>query len=187
MAFTALLDACVLYPAPLRDLLLNLASTHLFKARLSDQIHEEWIRGVLRGRPDLAERLARTRRKMDEAVPDALVTGYEPLIDSISLPDPDDRHVVAAAITGRADVIVTQNLKDFPKAPLEPYNIDVQHPDEFIMHVMNLVEIPALIAIRAHRASLKKPPRTVEEYLDTLARQELPETVAFLRPRSELI
>ncbi|USQ72296.1 PIN domain-containing protein [Roseomonas mucosa] len=187
MAFVALYDACVLYPAPLRDLLLRLARTNLFRARWSEQIHEEWIRGVLRSRPDLHDRLDRTRRMMDQAVDDCLVTGYEALSPTLSLPDPDDRHVLAAAIVGRADVIVTFNLKDFPAATLSLYGIEAQHPDTFIRHVLDLEEAVAVAAVKQQRASLRNPPKTVEEFLDILAQQSLPETVTFLRAWSSLI
>lgn len=97
--FTAIYDACVLYPAPLRDFLLRLAMTELFRARWSDHIHGEWMNGVVRNRPDIPiEQLDRTRKLMNQAVPDCLVTGYEELMDSLQLPDPNDRHVLAAAI-----------------------------------------------------------------------------------------
>lgn len=119
--FTAIFDACVLYPAPLRDLLMSLALTGLFRAKWTAAIHEEWIGNLLRNRDDLTRpQLERTRDLMDRAVPDALVAGYEELIDPLTLPDPDDRHVLAAAIRGRADVIVTSNLKDFPETALKP-------------------------------------------------------------------
>lgn len=112
--FTALYDSCVLYPAPLRDLLMWLGLSDLFRPRWSNEIHEEWIRNVLKDRPDLTrEQLERTRDLMNANVRDCLVTGYEPLIDGLTLPDPDDRHVLAAAIRASADVIVTFNLKDF--------------------------------------------------------------------------
>jgi hypothetical protein len=123
-AFTALYDACVLYPAPLRDLLMGLAGTGLFRARWTDDIHNEWIENLLKNEPhrDRA-RLERTRNLMNAAVLDCLITGYEPLIPALALPDPDDRHVLAAAIRGRADVIVTYNLKHFPDAILGGYGI----------------------------------------------------------------
>ena len=113
MAFTAILDACVLYRAPLRDLLIRLARTNLFRARWSDQVHNEWTRNLLLKRPDLEGKLERTRDLINEAVDDCLVEGYETVIPSLALPVPDDGHVLAAAIVGRADVIVTCNLKDF--------------------------------------------------------------------------
>ena len=133
MARIVLYDACVLYPAPLRDLLMQLALADLFQARWTDEIHDEWTRNVLADRPDITPAsLARCRRLMDEHVPDCLVTGYEPLIPTLTLPDPDDRHVLAAAIHGGAELIVTFNLGDFPASVLEPYDIEAVHPDEFI-------------------------------------------------------
>ncbi|HVM79005.1 MAG TPA: PIN domain-containing protein, partial [Stellaceae bacterium] len=123
--FTVVYDACVLYPAPLRDLLLQLATANLFRAKWTGAIHDEWIRNLLAARPDLdPATLARTRELMDKAVPDSLVTGYEYLIPTIELPDPNDRHVVAAAIHARADAIVTSNLLDFPNGSLAPYNLE---------------------------------------------------------------
>jgi hypothetical protein len=113
--FTVIYDACVLYPAPLRDLLMRLALTDLYRARWTDMIHDEWTHSVLKQRTDLkAEDLKRTRSLMNAHVRDSLVTGFEHLIPSVELPDADDRHVVAAAIHGGASLIVTFNLKDFP-------------------------------------------------------------------------
>ncbi len=103
------------------------------------------------------------------------------------LPEPGDRHILAAAIVGRADVIVTRNLRHFPTEQLAPYRIEAQHPDVFVRHVLDLHEPLALSAVRDQRASLRNPQRTVTEFLDALARQELPETVAFPRARSHLI
>ena len=125
--FTAVYDACVLYPAPLRDLLMHLALTDLFRAKWSDRIHDEWTSNLLKNRPDLtAEQLAWTRTRMDAHVPEALVAGFEGLIPSLVLPDLDDRHVLAVAIHGRADVIVTKNLKHFPAAALATFGIEAQ-------------------------------------------------------------
>lgn len=186
--FTALYDACVLYPAPLRDLLMRLAMADLFRARWTDQIHDEWIRHVQANRPDLKpEQLERTRTLMNAHVRDCLVTGYEPLINGLTLPDPDDRHVLAAAVRTGASVIVTFNLDDFPREVLEPLGVEAQHPDEFITHLIDLNPGAVCTAAKRQRASLKNPPRTVEEFLDTLAQQRLPETVAYLREFSELI
>ncbi|MCA9164925.1 MAG: PIN domain-containing protein, partial [Planctomycetales bacterium] len=132
-SFTVILDACVLYPAPLRDLLMHLAMTDLFHAKWTDAIHDEWTRSVLKSRPDLKpEQLQRTRDLMNAHVRDCIVTGYESLIPSLTLPDSDDCHVLAAAIRCNADAIVTFNLKDFPAATLKPFGIDVLHPDNFL-------------------------------------------------------
>lgn len=185
--FTAVFDACVLYPAPLRDLLLNIAVTGIFRARWTQRIHEEWIRGVLRTRPELAEALARTRAQMDEAIPDCIVSGYEPLEAGLALPDPDDRHVLAAAILCHAGTIVTYNLRDFPAAVLAPYGITAQHPDEFVLHAIDLHPAEVCAAVKAQRESLRAPRRTAAELLDTLLSMGLAESVAQLRRFADLI
>lgn len=186
--FTALYDACVLYPAPLRDLLLRLAMTDLFRARWTEHIHDEWIRSVLEKRRDLTpEQLLRTRQLMDQAVPDCLVTGYEPLIDSLTLPDAGDRHVLAAAIRCQAGVIVTFNLDDFPVDIIGRYGIEAQHPDEFIGHLLDLDPGAVCNAARLQRQALNSPARTPHEFLDTLLRQGLAGTVAQLSEMIELL
>lgn len=186
--FTALYDSCVLYPAPLRDFLMWLALTDLFRARWSDRIHEEWITAVLRDRQDLKrEQLDRTRVLMNSNVRDCLVANYEPLIDSLVLPDPSDRHVVAAAIRARADVIVTFNLDDFPNDYLAQFGIEAQHPDEFIGHLIDLAPGAVVTAAKMQRAALRNPPKSAEEFLDALARQRLPETVLRLSGFAHLL
>lgn len=180
--FTVIYDACVLYPAPLRDLLMRLALTDLYRARWTDMIHNEWTRNVLKQRPDLkAEDLERTRSLMNAHVRDSLVTGFEHLIPAVELPDADDRHVVAAAIHGGASLIVTFNLKDFPPERLKPYNLAAQHPDDFIFDLLDLHAARVCEAAANHRRSLKNPPKTVDEYLDTLLKQGLTQTVGQLR------
>jgi len=186
--FTAVYDACVLYPAPLRDLLMRLALTDLFRARWTKHIHEEWMRSVLRDRPDLKrEQLERTRDLMDENVRDCVVTGYEPLMAGLTLPDSDDRHVLAAAIRAGASVIVTYNTSDFPEARLKSFGVEAQHPDVFITHLLDLAPGAVVAAAREQRAALRNPPVTVEKFLEALARQQLPETVNRLRQFSALL
>ena len=180
--FTVVYDACVLYPAPLRDLLMHLALSDLYRARWSDTIHDEWTRNVLTNRPDLTQdQLNRTRHLMNAHVRDSLVTGFEYLIPSINLPDPDDRHVAAAAIHSGASLIVTFNLKDFPAEALKPYNLAAQHPDDFIVDLLDLHPAGVLEAAACHRRSLKNPPKTADEYLDTLLAQGLTQSVAVMR------
>jgi hypothetical protein len=181
--FVALYDACVLYPAPLRDLLMHLAVSGLYRARWSERIHDEWMRNVLANRPDLVrENLERTRNLMDASVPDCLVAGCEGLEARLTLPDPDDRHVLAAAILCQAGTIVTFNLKDFPAEVLEPLGIKAQHPDEFIEHAFGISPAAVIAAVHDHRASLMHPPKTVDELLDGYLKQELVTTVGLLRP-----
>ena len=180
--FIVIYDACVLYPAPLRDFLMRLALADLYRARWTDMIHDEWTRNVLKKRPDLKrEDLNRTRSLMNAHVRDSLVTGFEHLIPSIELPDFDDRHVVAAAIHGGASLIVTFNLKDFPADLLKRYNLSVQHPDDFIFDLLGLHPASVCEAATNHRRSLKNPPKTADEYLDTLLKQGLTQTVGLLR------
>lgn len=187
-SFTAIYDACVLHPAPLRDLLLRVALTDLFRARWTEQIHAEWIRSVLARRSDLApEQLARTRALMDASVPDCLVTGHEGLVDQLTLPDPDDRHVLAAAIRCQAGVIVTYNRSDFPSDILDPYGIAVRHPDEFVVHLFDLSAGAVCAAVRDQRLALTRPTRSVRELLDTFLSLGLAGTVAALEPMQDLL
>ena len=167
MAFIVLYDACVLHPAPLRDLLIRIAHTGVVHARWSEQILDECFRGILARRPDLKpEALARTRELMNDAVSDCLVEGFKNLIDGLSLPDLDDRHVLAAAIRAGAQAIVTTNLQDFPAIALETIDL-----------------APALVAqiLTEQAAALKNPPQTVLDLLRTLHDLRLVRTVAKLR------
>jgi len=181
-------DACVLYPAPLRDFLMHVALTDLYRAKWTSAIHDEWIGNLLKSRSDLdPEKLQRTRQLMDEHVLDCLVTGYEPLIPQLSLPDPDDRHVLAAAIQSGANVILTFNFKDFPPTVLEPYGIAACHPDEFLRHQLDGAPGTVCLAASRHRATLKHPPKDVQQYLVTLAAQGLTQTAEGLREFASLI
>lgn len=186
--YTALLDANVLYPAPIRDILLQLTVDDLFRAKWTADIHREWIEALLRNEPhrDRAA-LERTRDLMDRATRDALVTGYESLNESLELPDPDDRHVLAAAIVGRCDVIMTQNLQDFPPDTLKRYGIEAQHPDDFLVSHLNLAPGIFCGAVRKVRARLKNPPYSVDDYLATLTRQGLVVTASELEQFAQLI
>ena len=180
--FTVIYDACVLYPAPLRDFLMHLALTDLFRACWTNTIHDEWIRNVLKQRPDLtAENLERTRSLMNANVRDCLVTDFEHLIPSIELPEGEDRHVVAAAIRAGASLIVTFNLKDFPRERLDTYNLAARHTDDFVVDLLDLNAAVVCAAAANHRRSLKNSPKTADEYLDTLTKQELTQTVRLLR------
>lgn len=160
----------------------------LFRAKWTDKIHDEWTRNILVKRPDLKpEQLRRTRELMNAAVPDCLVEGFEAIENSVHLPDKADNHVLAAAIHCNADAIITFNLKDFPLDALAPFEIEPQHPDEFIHHQIGLNHAGVLIAARRCRLRLKNPKRTAEEYLTTLESQSLPKTVDALRDYAAII
>lgn len=171
----ALLDACVLYPAPIRDLLMWLSIEHVYQPKWSETIHEEWITNVLLLRPDLsADQLQRTCDLMLANNPNALVMGFERHIPTLNLPDFDDRHVLAAAIEGHADVIVTFNLKDFPEALLAPYGIEAIHPDAFVCQCFLDYPRQALTAIHKQQQNLKSPSYSMAQLLDILSRVGLP-------------
>lgn len=185
--FTVVYDACVLYPAPLRDLLMRLALTDLFKAQWTDDIHEEWINALLRRDQYKREDLERVRDLMDAHVRDAKVVGYQDLIDTLELPDENDRHVLAAAIKCNADAIVTFNLKDFPEEILSKYEIEAIHPDDFICYQIDLSSGKACSAIKDQRKALKNPPKEKEEFLAILQKQQLPQTVSLLKQYIDFI
>ncbi len=174
MLLVAVLDACVLYPPSLRDLFMRLASALVYQPRWTEDIHEEWMRNVLKDRPQFTRvQLERTRRLMDGISDESLVTGYEARIPTLTLPDPDDRHVLAAALTAEAAVIVTFNHSDFPKSALAPFGIQAMHPDKYLSALFEDAPDLFLMAIREHRAALTRPPKTAEAYLETLRANRL--------------
>ena len=172
----AVLDACVLYPPSLRDFLMWLAAGKVYAPRFTEKIHEEWTRNVQKDNPHLStERLSRTLGLMNRVSPGALVNGYESRINALSLPDPNDRHVLAAAIESRAALIVTFNLKDFPDTRLLPFSVAAIHPDDFCLQLYQGEPGDFIQAVQKHRASLLRPPKTVPDYLETLANTKLPQ------------
>ena len=182
MMIDVVYDACVLYSASLRDFLLDIALVGLVRPHWSNEIHEEWIGSLLRNRPELnRESLERTRWRMEAKFRNSLTRGYESIVPTLVLPDPKDRHVLAVAIHTQSAWIVTRNLKDFPPSVLQPHGIEALSPDEFVLRLIRDNPDRVLQAARDHRADLKNPPKTVEEYLSTLEKQGLPQTVAFLR------
>jgi hypothetical protein len=181
VAFVVVYDACVLYPASIRDLLIRLAGTGLFRARWTDRILDECFENILADRPELAGKLDRTRQLMEKAIPDARVTEYEPIAAGLSLPDENDRHVLAAAIRCGAQVIVTANLRDFPADALARYDVEAQHPDAFVLHLLSLGPGAVLDTITAQANALRNPPCTVAELVDTLESRGLVQAVGELR------
>lgn len=176
MPFIALLDANVLYPTYLRDLLLRLAQAGVYQPRWSAEILDEVARNVKKGR-DAAdqEKVDRMTSLMKRHFEDAEVMGYEGLVPAMTN-DPKDRHVLAAAITGGADVIVTYNLRHFPPQSREPYNIDAQGPDEFLLHQWEQADHERLVAILERwTAQLQRRPDTLEGVLEERLMTTTPE------------
>ena len=182
MAFVVLYDACVLYPASLRDLLIRVARTGVVQAQWSERILDEVFLNLVRKRPDLdPNRLARSRGEMERALPDASVTGWESLAGGIVLPDPADGHVVAAAIAGNAQVVVTFNLVHFPADVLEPLGIEAKHPDDFLLDVLDLAPAAVAQALAEQASDLIDPPRTIQDVLRSLEKLGLIQSVARFR------
>ncbi len=162
-------DANVLYPAPLRDLRVRLALGGVVRAHWTDDIHDEWTRSVLRQRPGLsAVHLARTRRLMDTAVRGALVSGHGKWVPRLTLPDPDDRHVLAAAIHAGARYIVTFNVKDFPDVALARWGVEAREPNRFLIERIEERPEDVCEAVRRQRASLRNPPVERRAFVDML-------------------
>jgi predicted nucleic acid-binding protein len=182
----ALFDANVLTSMTITDLAIECAHRGLFAARWSEEIHREWIEAVAKLRPDIPmDRLHRRRELMDLNTADCFVMGYEALIEGLKLPDPDDRHVLAAAIKANCSAIVTFNLKDFPLDALHQHSIDAIHPDSFFVSVLTRDAEGLTACVAATRARLKNPPHTVDEHLARIEKAGLPKlskALAELKP-----
>ncbi len=173
----AVIDACVLYSALLRDFTMRLIIEDALDARWTEQIHTEWTRNLLQDRPDLtAAGLRKVCDLMNRFARNAVVTGFEEYIGTLQLPDPKDRHVLAAAIHAKASVIVTFNLKDFPKSALKPYGIRMLHPDAFFLEIIQSYPDAALVALRKQRAPLLNPPVSQKDFLLQLEQLKMPLT-----------
>lgn len=178
--FTAIFDSCVLFGIRLTSLLMELAMSGLFRARWSDDIHREWMQAVSQERGIPIEQLQHRREAMDGAVLDCCVSGYENLIEALTLPDPKDRHVLAAAIKCDADVIVTFNAKHFPMEVLNQYGIHTKHPDEFILDVEGIYQGALIEAAKNDFKHYQDPPLSVDDYIEGLRKANIPKTADYL-------
>jgi len=177
--FTCVIDANVLYPAYLRDLLFQFAIENLFTIKWSKRIFDECERALRKnGMPP--KKIIRLKENMHKAFPDALVSRYDSLIEKVELPDPNDRHVLAAAIKINANVIVTFNLKDFPEKILNQYNLRAIHPDDFLVDIIDLNPTISCEAFRELVLNYKKPPLNEYEVLNILRKNNLKQTADFL-------
>lgn len=170
----------------MRDVLIRVAQLGVVQARWSEMILNEALGNLAKNRPDLSlDLLDRTRTLMNQAVPDCLIEGFEPLIEELNLPDANDRHVLAAAITGQARVIVTINLKDFPTSELDRYGIEAKHPDAFLQDVIAVDGSRVRQAVADAAAACRNPPLTPGDIIDRLDRDGMPISAALLRDRVE--
>lgn len=187
--YTALLDACVLFPNTVTDALLSLSSAGLFAPKWSLEIEDEWLTRAHEKFPHLEGKLERRRDNMRLAAPDWEVPrhAYQELLQGLELPDPDDRHVLAAAIAGHADCIVTANLADFPAEVVAVHSVEVIHPDDFIVMQLDIDEVAGFTAMKEMRARMMKPPRDAEEFAALLERSGLVSTAQRMREVAALI
>lgn len=182
MSFIVLYDANVLYPNSLRDLLIRIAQAGLVQAKWTDEILDETFQNLVINRPDLDPvRIGRTRELMNRAIRDVLVTGYEPLIEVLDLPDLDDRHVLAAAIKAKAQLIVTENTKDFPEEKLVAWNIEAKTADDFVLDLVDLDRQAVYAQVQRMADAWRNPPGTVDDVLVSLEQVGLMRSVAALR------
>ncbi len=187
--YTAVLDACVLYPIAIADALISLATTGLYAAKWTRIIEEEWVNALENNRPDLRGRVASRRDCMRRAVPDWEVdaSASMALVSGLSLPDAGDRHVLAAAVVGHADCIVTANRRDFPASILASFGIELIDPDGFIIRQWDLDAVATMTAFKKMRERRQKPLETAVSFADTLEANGLPLTGQRIREASTLI
>ena len=184
MSFGALLDACVLVPVSLADTLLRAAEAGLYRPLWSAEILREVRSAVLDVHPGIPPTHVDARlTAMQSAFEDATVLGWEPLVDGIVLGgDPDDRHVVAAAVRGGAEAVVTANTKDFPEEPLSALGLHAVHPDDFLLDLADL-DPPTMVAvIESQSRGTGRPPLSPGQVLDSLGRAGTPGFAASMRP-----
>jgi predicted nucleic acid-binding protein len=173
--YSAFLDACVLVPIALTDTLLRLAEAGLYRPLWSERVLDEVVDAIGLIHPELPDGRAQARADtMQTSFDDACVYGWEKLVEGISLPDPNDRHVVAAALQGRADMIVTANLRDFPDEMLEPLGLEAQHPDEFLLNQLDLDPDTTIAVLHRQAAATRRPEISTKVLLDHLARCGVP-------------
>jgi len=168
-SFKVFVDANVLYAMPLCDTVLRLAERDLFRLLLSYDVLHEATRNLVADNRCTSESAERRRQSIMDAFEDCFVSGYGELTDSMTC-DPKDRHVLAAAVVGGADQIVTVNVKDFPRASTDPYGVEVVSPDTFLQNVLDLYPQETIEEIIDQAASLRRPTYSVPEVLAALSR-----------------
>jgi len=165
-----------------RDVLLSLAAAWMYHARWTEDIHAEWTRNLIADRPDLSAAMPRLIQAIDQSIPDCLIRNHHLFISGIELPDPNDHHVLAAALAGQADTIVTFNLKDFPEEQFRPYAIEAVHPDAFVAGLLEEDLATGLDALRTMRRRWTNPVISATDLIARLAQRGLPLTATLLDP-----
>ncbi|MGH3381453.1 MAG: PIN domain-containing protein [Actinoallomurus sp.] len=182
MTFVVVYDANVLYGNTLRDLLIRIAQAGLVQAKWTHKILDEALENLAANRPDISdEKLYRLRGLMNASVRDCLVEDYEPLMEGLKLPDPDDRHVLAAAIKAGAQIIVTSNLRDFPAREIATWSLEAKSPDDFVLDQIDLDDRVVWACVQQIVDSRVNPPETIEDVLSALENAGLVESVAAMR------
>lgn len=171
---TAVCDACVLYPFHQRNILIQASVDGLYDARWTNEIHDEWMRNLIANVPAIPlQRLQATRRLMELALPEALVAGFHHHVDSVELPDPNDRHVVAAAIEANASHILTWNLRDFPVKAIEKHGLVRATPDTFLADLYDQAPDLVVGSLANSRRNLSKSGVSAQDFLVLLKGQRL--------------
>ena len=185
--FVVILDANVLFPFRVRDVLLTFAHDGLFRARFTEEIMAEWTQNLLKRKPSLEDSINSQVNMIRQTFDECFVTGHMPLIEGLEMPDKDDRHVLAAAVRCSAQVIVTENKRDFPPDLLEEYDIEVLGADEMLVNTYELFPVEAARALGRVRGRYKNPHMNVSEFLLDLTRVGLPKLAATARRDIETI
>jgi predicted nucleic acid-binding protein len=187
--FRVIYDANILFSGFKRRVMLALARAEIFQARWSEDIHKEWMARLPERYPDKfpAEKVSKIRTLIDSHVPDCLVSGYKSLIEGLQLPDPGDRHVLAAAIKAGAQVIVTCDTAHFPKECLAEFDIEAQHPDTFVMYQKEENSVAVLARLKEARLTYTNPALTAEEFIEKFRKNEMPLTANWLESAISLL
>ena len=185
--FVVVLDANVLWPFRTRDALLRFGAAGLFRPRWSEAILDEWVRTLIAEKPHLKASVRSQRSAMARTFEEGLVEGWEPLVGGLKLPDPDDRHVVAAAIRAGAEHIVTENMRDFPSAMLGPLGLEAVRADDFLAATFELYPAEATKALRTMRRAYRNPAMDALDFVLDLQRSGLPKLASLAREQVDVL
>ena len=185
--FLVLLDANVLYPFRKRDVLLRFYNAGLFRARWTERILDEWSSNLLQARPDMRASIEAQQSKMREVFPEALVSSFEHLEAGLTLPDENDRHVLAAAIQCGAQHIITDNTRDFPTRELDQFDIEAIEADEFLSRTFDLYTAEAMSVLRDLRSHYSNPAYSPSEFVLDLTAKGMPKLAARARDRRDFL